>query len=153
MFGFLFGAACLGGLLAMLFHRKHHYHHGGGHCGPGYGGRFHRGRHFLHAAFERLDTTPGQEKAIVAALDELRDTARASRGKVLASRGEVAAALREEQFEAERVRAVLARNQEELVTLGDAGTQTLGKIHEALDSEQRKRLARWLESGPGFLFG
>jgi Spy/CpxP family protein refolding chaperone len=153
MFGFLFGAACLGGLFAMLFHRNHHrYHHGG--CGRGYGGHhFHRGRHFLHAAFERLDTTPGQEKAIVAALDELRDSARATRGKVMASRGEVAAALREDRFEPERVRAVLARNQEELVTLGDNGTQALGKIHEALDSEQRKRLARWLESGPGFLFG
>lgn len=154
MFGFLFGAACLGGLAALLFHgRRHRYYGYGGGCGHGYGGRFHHRRHFLNAAFERLDTTPGQEKAIVAALSELQDSARATRSKVLASRGEVAAALRDERFEPERVRAVLARNQEELGTLSDAGTQTLGKIHEALDGEQRKRLARWVESGPGFIFG
>lgn len=152
MFGFLFGAACLGGLAALLFHRNHHRYYGGG-CGHGYGGRFHRRRHFLNAAFERLDTTPGQEKAIVAALDELHDSARATRSKVMASRGEVAAALRDDRFQPERVRAVLARNQEELGSLGDAGTQTLGKIHEALDPEQRKRLARWVESGPGSIFG
>lgn len=151
MFGFLFGAVCLGGLAALLFHRNHHYGRHG--FGRGYGGRFHRGRHFLHAAFERLDTTPGQEKAIVAALDEFRDSARAARGKVLASRGEVAAALREDEFQADRVRAVLSRSSEELVGLGDQGSETLGKIHEALDPEQRKRLARWVESGPGFIFG
>jgi Spy/CpxP family protein refolding chaperone len=149
MFGFLFGAVCVGGLFALLFHRNHH-HHG---CGRGYGGRFHRGRHVLHAAFERLDTTPGQEKAIVAALDEFRDSARAARGRVMASRGEVAAALREDHFQADRVRQVLARHSEELTSLGDQGSQTLGKIHEALDSEQRKRLARWVESGPRFIFG
>ena len=67
MFGFLFGAACLGGLAALLFRRNHHHH---GTCGHGHGGRFHRGRHFLYAAFERLDTTPGQEKAVTAAIDE-----------------------------------------------------------------------------------
>ena len=150
MFGFLFGAVCLGGLFALAFHRSHHHHHG---CGRGYGGRFQRGHHFLHAAFERLDTTPGQEKAIVAALDEFRDSVRTARGKVMASRGEVAAALREEHFQADRVREVLARHSEELTSLGDQGSQTLGKIHEALDSEQRKRLARWVESGPGFIFG
>ena len=150
MFGFLFGAACLGGLAAMLFRRRHYYHHGS--CGHGYGGRFQRGRHFLHAAFERLDTTPGQEKAVVAAIDEFRDSARAVRQKVMASRGDVAAALRDDQFEPERVRAVLSRNTEELNALSETGAQALAKIHDALDPEQRKRLARWIESGPGFLF-
>ncbi|HWA73692.1 MAG TPA: periplasmic heavy metal sensor [Polyangiaceae bacterium] len=149
MFGFLFGAACLGGLAALLF-RRHHHHYG---CGHGHGhGRFHRGRHFMNAAFERLDTTPGQEKAVVAAIDEFRDSARAVRQKVMASRGDVAAALREERFEPERVRAVLSRNAEEVATLGDAGAQALAKVHEALDPEQRKRLARWIESGPGFFY-
>lgn len=150
MFGFLFGAVCLGGLAALLFHRNHHQHYG---YGRRYGGRFRRGREFLHAAFERLDTTPGQEKAIVAALDDFRDSARAARGKVMASRGEIAAALREDHFQADRVREVLARHSQELTDLGDQGSQVLGRIHEALDSEQRKRLARWVESGPGFIFG
>jgi Spy/CpxP family protein refolding chaperone len=149
MFGFLIGAACLGGLIAILVHRRRH-HYGG--CGGGYGGRFYRRRGYLHDALDRLDTTPGQEKAIVAAIDEFRDSVHALRDKLMASRGEVAAALREEQFEPERVRGALARNAGELAALGDIGTRTLAKIHEALDPEQRKRLARWLESGPGFLF-
>lgn len=151
MFGFLFGAVCLGGLVALAFRRRHH-HYGSCH-GYGYGhGRFHRSRHFLNAAFERLDTTPGQEKAVVAAIDEFRDSARAVRQTILASRGEVAAALREEQFEPERVRAVLSRHATEVVTLGDAGAQALAKVHEALDAEQRKRLARWIEAGPSFFY-
>lgn len=149
MFGFLFGAACLGGLAALLFRRNHHHH---GVCGHGHGGRFQRGRHFLYTAFERLDTTPGQEKAVTAAIDEFRDSARAARQKVMASRGDIAAALREDQFEPERVRAVVSRHAEELATLGDTSARALAKIHEALDPEQRKRLARWIESGPGFLF-
>ena len=148
MFGFLIGAACLGGLVAVLFHRRRH-HYGG--CGRGHG-RFNGGRGYLHDALDRLDTTPGQEKAIVAAIDEFRDSVHALRSKLMASRGELATALRQDQFEAERVRVALARNADELAALGDTGTRTLGKIHEALDPEQRKRLARWLESGPGFLF-
>jgi len=152
MFGFLIGAACLGGLIAILVHRRRHHYGGCGH-GHGHGGRFYRRHGYLHDALDRLDTTPGQEKAIVAAIDEFRDAVHALRGKVMASRGELAAALRQDQFEPERVRGALARNAGELAALADTGTSTLAKIHEALDAEQRKRLARWLESGPGFLFG
>lgn len=151
MFGFLFGAICLGGLASMLFHGPHHHHHGHyGRCGRGFGGRWGR-RHFgINMAFDRLDTTPGQEKAILAALDELRDSARGVRAKVVSSRGDVADALRAEHFDTERVHTVVARHAEDFATLGNALTSTLAKIHEALDLEQRKRLARWLDSGPSF---
>ncbi len=148
MFGFLFGALCLGGLAAMVFHRPHRF---GGHCHHGHHGHGRGLRRFaLHRALERLDTTPGQEKVIVAALDELTDAARHARSKVVASRGEVAAALRGEHFEAATVDAVLARHAEDVAGLGSAARSALAKIHEALDPEQRKRLAGWIEAGPGF---
>lgn len=150
MFGFLFGAICLGGLASMLFHRPHHYGYGRhGHCGRGFRRRW-GGRYGINMAFERLDTTPGQEKAILAALDELRESARGVRAKAASSRGDVADALRGEHFDSERVHNVVARHAEDFATLGNAVTTTLAKIHEALDPDQRKRLARWLDSGPGF---
>jgi len=151
MFGFFFGAVCLGGLAALLFTRPHrHFGHRGhyGHCGSGFRGRF--GRYGINMAFEKLDTTPGQEKAILAALDELRESARAVRSRVTSSRGDVAEALRAEHFDTDKVHTVVARHAEDFATLGNGFTATLAKIHEALDPEQRKRLARWLDSGPGF---
>ncbi len=156
MFGFLFGAACLGGLVALAFHgpRHGHWHGRRWHRGGfGFGRPFQRGRFLLNSLFDRLDTTPGQEKAILAAISELRESAGDVREKLRSSRTEVAEALREEVFEEDRVRAVVDRHAEELVNLGGAGAQALGKIHEALDSEQRKQLARWIESGHGFTCG
>lgn len=155
MFGFLIGAACLGGLAAIAFHRPHHHpfghHHWHGRWGGGFrGGRGGFRRFALYRALDHLDATPGQEKAIMAALDEFEDVARTARGKVNASRSEVASALRSEQFEAERMDAVIARHAEDVAAIGSAARVALGKVHEALDSEQRKRLASWLEYGPRF---
>ena len=151
MFGFLIGALCLGGFIALARGRHGYRHHGYAH-GCHRGGPFHRGRSFLYAAFERLDTTPGQEKAITAALDDFRDSARTIKNRVKDSRGELAEALRQDQFEPERVERAVARHSEELNQLASVGAKTLGRIHEALDPEQRKRVARWLESGPGHFF-
>ncbi len=151
MFGFLIGAACLGGLAALL-HRPHHHHFGHhyGHGCHGFRGGSRRRSAGLYFAFQRLDTTPGQEKAIIAAIDEFREGARTLRNKVRASRTEVAAALRAEHFDAARFDAVVARHAEDFATMGSGASVALGKIHEALDPEQRQRLARWLESYPGF---
>ena len=73
-------------VLIKLAVRGHYYRHGWrygggyghGHRHGGYGRRGwgHRGgwrRHALYSPFERLDATPGQEKAISGALDELRE--------------------------------------------------------------------------------
>lgn len=150
MFGFLIGALCLGGVFALAFRGRHRrYGFGRGGCHHGHGPLHRGGGSFLYAAFERLDTTPGQEKAIVAALDELRDSAKGIKSRVASSRGEIAEALRQDRFEPERVEQAVSRHGEELNQLATVSATTLAKIHEALDSEQRKRLARWLESGLG----
>ncbi len=88
--GFLIGTICLIALIRVLTRRRWYggYHHWGyAHAGPygwGYGGpRWHgRGRGFLFSILARLEATPTQEKAILGAFDELKDTARELRGTV-----------------------------------------------------------------------
>src|SRR5579884_3245710 len=107
MFGFLFGTACLVGLVKTLrgghCHRGYghgcgagggcgpqggcgargwggHHGHWGGHWGGGHWGGGHFGggpaRFMLRGLFQRLETTPGQEKVILAAVDQVREKAR-----------------------------------------------------------------------------
>src|SRR5579884_1019067 len=77
MLSFIIGAACAVGAIK-LFRRARHFHvHGYGGFGPGYGnacGRrgFRPRQWLLRSTFEDLETTPGQEKVILAALHELR---------------------------------------------------------------------------------
>jgi uncharacterized membrane protein len=101
---------------------------------------------------ERLDTRPGQEKAIMAAVDELVGTAKEARSKLQAARTEIGAALREEHFDAQRVDGVFERHSGDLAALKTAVTTALGKVHETLDHQQRQRLARLVETGSGFGF-
>src|ERR1700678_438436 len=98
MLGFIVGTVCLIGLVKTL--RWGRYHRGGGGCGyghhgggwgrRGWDGRGYQGDHdggwgggwggpsvLLRALFQRLETTPGQEKVIVAAYEEMRDATRA----------------------------------------------------------------------------
>src|SRR6266540_2258106 len=96
--GFLIGTICLIALIRVLTRRRWYggYHHWGyAHAGPygwGYGGpRWHgRGRGFLFSILARLEATPTQEKAILGAFDELKDTARELRGTVRETRGDIA---------------------------------------------------------------
>src|SRR5258708_38377333 len=65
MLGFLFGTMCLIGLVNVV--------RAGSGCHGGRGRRGFGRRWLMRSLFERLDTTPGQEKAILGALDELRE--------------------------------------------------------------------------------
>src|SRR5690242_3405569 len=96
MFGFFIGSACIAGLAMMAARRRHH---GFGH---GFGHRHGRGgfrRRFLYGILDRLDTTPGQEKVILAALDDFRDGAREARRGMDDIRKDVAEAFRAETFD------------------------------------------------------
>ncbi len=170
MIGFLVGTACLIGLFSVVRRGRAYGHcghvgYGGGYEGfrrgwgrRGQGGGEHdwRGRgdfgrpFFLRSIFERLDTTPGQEKAILAALDELKETARAAKSEMKGARNELAQAMRTESFDEVALGGATARVEGVMDTARKAGIAAFAKVHQALDDRQRQKLADIIESGPGF---
>jgi hypothetical protein len=180
MLGFLIGTVCLIGLFKVVRHGRHYGHgygHGGGPwrsyaggCGHhghgpyGWGGRggwddeedfapWERrggGSFGLRAIFGRLDTTPGQEKAIKAAFDELRAKARAVKDDARGMRGDLATALRGESLDAETLGTVASRASGAVDALRDAAIGAVLKVHDVLDERQRGIAADFLESGPRF---
>lgn len=158
MFGFVLGTLCLIGLVVVAtrrpaWHRRRFYAfgHRGRHYGACHGG--YRARDVANAAFERLDTSPGQEKAIRAALDELDSSLRELSPVLRATRSDVAGALRAETFDRDGLSAALDQKLSQARSLGGVLASTLGRVHEALDADQRRRLARMIEAGPHALLG
>jgi hypothetical protein len=148
MIGPFFGAACIIGLGILFARRRRHG------CGPGSGG--HRGyrrgwrRYGLRYVLERLDTTPGQEKAILGALDDLRERAEAARDGLDETRASVASAFREETLDEHAFAGLFDGPLARIDTLRDDVARTVATIHEALTAKQRARLADLLESGRHF---
>jgi Spy/CpxP family protein refolding chaperone len=161
MLGFIFGTLCLIGFIAVWRRRRGWGWYGCG-WGPGghvHGGRVHGGRFGwrrrfgLYRVFEELDTSPGQEKAIRAALDELRGVLATLRPQLEQARQSVAAALTSAPFDGEALERTLQGRIADASSCGPALAVALGKIHEALDADQRKRLARLVDAlphGPAF---
>lgn len=134
MFGFLFGTACLVGLAVVI---------GRGHRHARFRGRFGLGR-----VLERLDTTPGQEKVIRTALDDLYEQAREVRGQIKETRRDLAQALRGESVDIALLHDVFRRHDDSLGKLRQGGLGAVARIHETLDERQRGMLADLVESGP-----
>jgi Heavy-metal resistance len=151
MFGIFLGILCLVAFVAVWRGRFRRGCHGG----YGYGRRFGRGRRFarggyfgLYRLFEELDTSPGQEKAIRSALDELRQTFGAMRPRLKETRHSVAAAFSNEAFDADAIERALDAPLQDVSHGRGALVSAIAKIHEALDAEQRRRLARFVDSLP-----
>jgi Spy/CpxP family protein refolding chaperone len=160
MLGFVLGTACLIGLIKVL--RRGGYHgrfgEGGYRCGPGpgvYGGRW-RGfggpRSWLRSIFERLETTPGQEKVILSAVDELRSSRGAVREELGQTRAELARAVATGLVEDTTLEETFARHDRLLAQMRVSFVEAMKKISEALDERQRKQLAQLLE-GRGWFGG
>ncbi len=149
MFGFLFGTACLIGIFAVVRGRRRWHGHGywgGGGRGRGPFG----GRGVLYGVLSRLDTTPGQEKAIGAAVDEFVDSVRKGRGTLKQTREALAQAVRGETFDESKLREAFVAQDAALDEAREAAVASAQKIHEVLDERQRKALADLIESGPEF---
>jgi hypothetical protein len=148
MFGFLIGTVSLLALIGVVR-----------------GGRFRRGsrrarfghgfgpRAMFRRLFERLDTTPGQEKVIVSAMGDLRAQAKAARADLSGARNEVAEALRQESFDEVLLGGVLTRLDGSMDVMRRALLDAFGKVHGALDDRQRRVLADLVEAGPRSSFG
>jgi hypothetical protein len=115
--------------------------------GMGRGGRFRGTRMALRAVFERLETTPGQERVILAAIDEFRENRKAMADEFRQSRGDLAHAIEGGLIEDTTLDDAFARQDRMLARLRVGFTEALKKVVEVLDEPQRKRLAAWLEGG------
>lgn len=168
MIGFVLGAACVVGVMRMMQRRMMwraqfgggygYGAHGPGPCGQRSGGfgppwarrGWRRGSWALRGLFERLETTPGQERAILAALDELRENRRALREELGQSRGDIARAIEGGLVDDTTLEETYARHNRTLARLRVSFNEALKKVVEALDEGQRKDLASMLEGRRSF---
>lgn len=159
MLGFLVGTACLIGLVKVLRAGRrggacggrgwsgHHGHHGW--KGGGWGRSARGGGFWLRGLFERLDTSPGQEKVIKQSVEELFDAGRGVRGELEQSRRDLAAALRSGVIDETAMGELFARHDDKLREARKTLVGSLAKVNDALDETQRKQLADLLERGLG----
>jgi hypothetical protein len=161
MLGFLIGTACLIGLIKVARGHRHGYGGCGGRWGHGgYGGYgMHQGgrgwgrggfgpRFFLRAMFERLDTTPGQEKVIVAAAEELREILGKAKGDIKGTREDFARVFRGEAVDEASVSDIFMKHDTVISETRRGVVESVRKIHDALSEDQRKKVADFIERGP-----
>lgn len=152
MLGFIVGTVCLVGLVHTLRRRWHGDCLGGPGHGRGYGSRrgFGARRSAVRGFLERLETTPGQEKAIIAALDELEGDGALLRAESRQTRADLARAVSIGMVDDAALEETFARHDRLLAPLRVSFVEALRKITEVLDDRQRKQLAKLLESGRGY---
>ena len=159
MIGLAIGLGALGFFIAHRARRRAWaYGYGGGGCGRhggggpwghhGYGGRGHWMRYVSH----RLDTTPAQERVIQREVGALLETARDARRGAFSGRGDLARAIGGPVFDADAANAGFAGVTSAANAVQTQAIDSLRKIHEVLDDEQRKELAGMIEGGR-FRFG
>jgi hypothetical protein len=147
MFGFVFGSACLMGLAMMAARGRRGFgrHHGFFRHGPGghhgHHGRGGFGRRALYHLLDRLDTTPGQDKAILGAIDDFQDSAREARQGLGDLRKQIAEAFRNEHFDETAFTAIFDEPLRRMQTLRDELTKNAATVHEALNQKQREQVA------------
>ncbi|HEX6273253.1 MAG TPA: periplasmic heavy metal sensor [Polyangiaceae bacterium] len=146
MFGIIFGTLCLVGLVVVIARGRRGFGHGRFHRhGHGYGPRA-----VLNGMLARLDTAPGQEKVIVAAVEDFMDRARESGRKVRDTRAELASSVRGDRVDEARLGEIFGRHDAAIGDVRTAAVDALRTIHEALDERQRKLFADLIESGGYF---
>lgn len=122
----------------------------GGHGGGGSWGRRGGGigRSFwLRALYARLDTTPGQEREIRAAIEDLRDRAKDAKSGMLETRESLGKSVAGESFDDGAFEAVSARVDATSEKMKDALSSALKRVHAVLDQKQRERLAELVSKG------
>jgi len=155
MIGFIFGTACLIGLITIWTRHRHGYYafaggrHGYGyhrHCGADERGLGWRGRggggRVLYRLLDRLDTTPGQEKAIKNALEEAGEQLAMIRQPLEELRSDLGEAMQREAFDRAQVEMLFTRGEGRLKEARATVIEALERVHAALEPEQRKQLGK-----------
>lgn len=141
MLGFVIGGIAAIGFMKLM--RRHRF----GGCAKLYGAEFgalRRGfgpRFLLRSLFERLETTPGQERAIVAALERLRENRTVIRDEARQTQDDVARVIEGALSDDTMLDETFARHDRLLAQLRVSWVETLKTISETLDERQRKELA------------
>jgi Spy/CpxP family protein refolding chaperone len=104
-------------------------------------------REALRQLFEELDTTPGQEKAIVAAFKALEEAVNSAREGWKKTSGDVAQVFRKDSFDEVMLGEAVARLDGAQDSLRKEVVKVVGDIHSALDEKQRGKLADLMERG------
>lgn len=105
-----------------------------------------RRRVFLRRMFERLDTTPGQEKVIGRAVERVAEAGRTLRGELRGSLGDLAGAVRADAFDESALAATFAEHDAALSRFRRVAVEALSEVHDALDERQRAQVADFIES-------
>jgi uncharacterized membrane protein len=105
------------------------------------------GRGPLRWLFERIDTSPGQEKVIAEAADALRSTMHGWHDDAERMRSDVARSIRGETFDAGALEEAFARAEARMANVRETLRGQAARVHEALDPRQRAELADVLASG------
>jgi hypothetical protein len=156
MFGLIVGTLCLIALIATIRRRRYYafrerwgYY---GHSFRGYhGSRRGRRRHPLHLLFARLDTTPGQEKAIVAALEMLRGGMDNTRDELDALSRELSVLVGGTVLDQQSLDEVKARADALYGRFSAELRELLVRVHDVLNDEQRRTFAELIRDGSLFL--
>ena len=137
MFGFFIAAVSAAGLVLLARRRRH-----------GFGGPF--GRRGLYRFFQRLDTSPGQEKVIREAFADLREASRGAWTETRSARPELADLLRREKLDDDAIGSWFSARRSSLQDFETRFRDALRKVHDVLDERQRDLLADFIVSGPRF---
>lgn len=141
MFGFVIGALSLLGFIKVWRWNGEHRRHGSPR------------QWMLRRLFERLDTSPGQEKVISDATAELERTARELKEALKGSRQSLAKLMGADHFDHAALSADFEAQQKALEEVKKSLRTGLAAIHEVLLPEQRRRLATLIEEGPRGMHG
>ncbi|HXU06309.1 MAG TPA: hypothetical protein VN903_35380 [Polyangia bacterium] len=108
-------------------------------------------RFFLNRVLSHVRATPAQERAVGAAFDEFRDEMKKlGGGEGRRSRQEIADAFRRPTFDGVVLGEQFARHDTAIEGARKAFVGLVAHVHDALEPEQRTRLADLVERGPRF---
>jgi len=129
MFGFVIAGVSLAGLVYLAARRRRY---------GGYGGYW---------VFRKLDTSPGQEKVIRTALSEARDVLRDFRKSNQGAKQDLGPILEAESLDEHAVSSWIGERQRSFEELKPRLLEIAKRIHDVLDPEQRRKVARFVAHG------